>query len=238
MLDARVRRVRPAAVLRAVASPPEPAGRAPFERLRRAALAMLEAEALPEPAYAYRFAPIDRIEGGALDAGGQRLHVAWLMPECGRLTALACCVATLGDRIEGRIRSLFTERRASTALALDALANELLFALSRFAQDEMHSAAARRGLTMAGELRAGDPGLALEAQDAVLALADAPAIGVQLSAGQVMHPLKSTSMVLGVGLDLPPARWSRCDPCPNRPKCRIAARTVASGQSRPDDALA
>jgi hypothetical protein len=46
-----------------------------------------------------------------------------------------------------------------------------------------------------------------------------------------MHPLKSTSMVLGVGLELPPARWSRCDPCPNRPRCKIAARVAAASQA-------
>ena len=35
----------------------------------------------------------------------------------------------------------------------------------------MQAEASRRGLTMSGELRAGDPGLALEAQGAVLRLA-------------------------------------------------------------------
>jgi hypothetical protein len=84
----------------------------------------------------------------------------------------------------------------------------------------------KRGLMMAGELRPGDPGLALEAQKIVLRLADAKTAGVSLTRGHVLHPLKSTSMVLGVGLDLPPARWSRCDDCPSRPRCQVAGRAA------------
>ena len=56
------------------------------------------------------------------------------------------------------------------ATALDALGNELLFEVSRRAQDRLHADAVRRGLSLAGELRAGDPGLALDAQPAVLQL--------------------------------------------------------------------
>jgi hypothetical protein len=46
--------------------------------------------------------------------------------------------------------------------------------------------------------------------------------------GQVLHPLKSISMVLGIGIDLPPARWSRCDDCPSAPKCRMSGRDAAA----------
>ena len=79
-----------------------------------------------------------------------------------------------------------------------------------------------RGLSMAGELRPGDPGLALQTQALVLRLADAASISVSASRGHALTPHKSISMVLGVGIDLPPARWSRCDDCPSREKCRVA----------------
>ncbi len=230
--DAGLRRVRPQALLRGLAAAPRAAGRASLERFRDEALALLRAEPLLDPAYAYRFIAIDEVRQGELSVGGRRLRAPWLLPECGVLTAVACCVATLGEGPENRIRRLFAERRASLALALDSCANELLFALSRLAQDDMLKAATGQGLAMAGELRSGDPGLALDTQDTVLALAGAAGIGVSLSAGQVMHPLKSTSMVLGVGIDLPPARWSRCDPCPNRPRCRIAERCAAEQARR------
>ncbi len=151
-----------------------------------------------------------------------------LLPESGKLSGIACAVCTLGPKLEQRVSELFARRRVSLALALDQLGNELLFDLCRRVQDRMLADVARRRLTMAGELHAGDPGLALDAQAAVLRLAHAHTIGVSLTCGQFMRPLKSVSMVLGVGVDLPPARWSRCDNCPSRPKCRLARQADAA----------
>ena len=138
------------------------------------------------------------------------------------MTGLACGVVTLGPALERRVASLFAEKCYSLALALDDVGNQLLFAATRRAQDRMLAAARAQGLSMAGELRPGDPGLALQAQGLVLRLADAASIGVDVNRGHALTPLKSISMVLGVGVDLPPARWSRCDDCPSRAKCRVA----------------
>ncbi|HUW38377.1 MAG TPA: hypothetical protein VMV91_13715 [Rhodocyclaceae bacterium] len=189
------------------------------ERLRLEAAALVRDEHLVEAAYSYRIVPLEAPAAELLRVGGEELHAPWLIPESGQLTALACGVCTVGPRLEARVGELFAQRRASLALALDALGNEMLFAVSRRAQDRMLVDARRRGLSMAGELRAGDPGLALEAQGAVLRLGWAETIGVRLAHGQLMQPMKSTSMVLGVGIDLPPTRWSRCDACPSRQKC-------------------
>ena len=79
----------------------------------------------------------------------------------------------------------------SLALALDTLGNQMLMEASRRLQDRILADVTKRGLTMAGELRAGDPGLALEAQPAVLRLAGGATIGVTITriagagAGQV-----------------------------------------------------
>jgi hypothetical protein len=79
----------------------------------------------------------------------------------------------------------------------------------------------KQGLCVAGELRAGDPGLALKAQQTVLDLAGAEAIGVRLTSTLMMNPTKSTSIVQGVGLELPPQAWSRCDSCRSRERCAL-----------------
>ncbi len=81
---------------------------------------------------------------------------------------------------------------------------------------------------MAGELRPGDPGLGLEAQAAVLRLAKADEIGVAASRLDMLNPMKSASAMFGVGVDLPPARWSRCDRCPSRKTCKVAKQEVAA----------
>ena len=200
-------------------------------RLRAEALALVRTDALVDAAYSYRIVPLDAPGAAVLQLGGELLEAPWLLPTAGRLTALACGVCTLGPALERRVSELFAQRRASLAMALDELGNELLFVISRHAQDRMQADAARRGLSMAGELRAGDPGLALDAQGAVLRLAWAETVGVRLHQGSLMHPLKSTSMVLGVGENLPATTWSRCDSCPSGPKCGVRARARAAAEA-------
>jgi hypothetical protein len=223
----RMLTVRGAVLLRAIDAAAPQHVSVTQTRLRNAALDLLHAEPLLNPRYSYRFVAIDQMQGGQLWFGGDTLEAPWLLPERGTLTAVACCVITLGAGLEDRVHQLFDARSAALALVLDMVGNELLFALSRIAQDHMQSQAVRTGLTMAGELRSGDPGLALDTQRTVLSLAAAKSIGVTLSSGCVMRPLKSSSMVLGVGLALPKANWSRCDHCPTRARCRVAQAAAA-----------
>jgi hypothetical protein len=197
------------------------------ERYRRDAIDLIAREDLLDAAYCYRIVALDEPPSEVLRAGGEALDALRLVPESGQLTALGIGVCTLGPALERRASALFAERRMSLALALDRLGNELLSALSRRVQDRIVIEARKARLTAAGELRAGDPGLPLSAQTAVHHLAGAEEIGVSVTQGQVLHPLKSMSMVLGIGIDLPATNWSRCDDCPSAPKCRMSGRATA-----------
>jgi hypothetical protein len=220
--------VRSSGLLRKVAISPCAGGRfQQIGRFRREAIDLVEHESLLDAAYCYRIVPLDEPPNQWLRAGGETLDALRLVPESGQLTAVAVGVLTLGPGLERRASGLFAERRMSLALALDKLGNELLFALSRGVEDLIVAAARKHHLTAAGELRAGDPGLPLEAQAAMQRLAGADQIGVSVTPGQVLHPLKSMSMMLGIGIDLPPVRWSRCDDCPSAPKCTMAGRIAA-----------
>lgn len=212
-------------LLRGLARTALPGPAAPLRaRQREAALALLRAENLAEPGYSYRILALDAPVGETLRLAGETLHAPRLLPATGQLTALACAVCSVGPKLEARVSSLFMQKRASLALALDALGNELLLAVSRRLQDKLLAEVRRRRLTLSGELRPGDPGLALEAQAAVLRLAQAEAIEVGLRGAHTLVPLKSMSMVMGVGVDLPSASWSRCDLCPSRAGCKLVAR--------------
>jgi hypothetical protein len=195
-------------------------------RFRRAAHQMAERDRLVAPAFRFAIVDLERPAAATLHAGGMSLHAPRLLPAAGELTALACGVATIGARLEQRVTALCAERSVSLALALDALGNHCLHVLSRRLQDRMLAAARNRGLVLAGELRPGDPGLALDAQPTVLGLADAGAIGISVTRGFLLHPLKSISLVLGAGLGLPPAHWSRCDDCRSRQTCKFIARAA------------
>jgi len=206
-----------------------PAGLSPVRaRLRNEAIALILAEDLVEACYSYNIVPLQQPAGETLHIGGESLHAPRLLPESGELTALGCGVCTVGPRVEARVSELFREKRASLALAVDGIANEMLFALGRRIQDRMLSECYRRRLSMAGELHAGDPGLDLAAQALVLRLAEGENIGVRLHGGQLLTPLKSTSVVLGVGRNLPEVTWSRCDDCASRAKCNFGRRPKAT----------
>jgi hypothetical protein len=193
-------------------------------RLRDEAMALIAAEDLVEACYSYNIVALDAIEADAVHAGGEVLRAPRLLPASGELTAVGCGVCTLGPRYEARISALFGEKRAALAVALDEIGHQMLFALGRRVQDRILSDCYLKRLTMGTELHAGDPGLELAAQAAVLRLADADKIGVGLHRGQLITPLRSTSVVFAIGRNLPEVTWSRCDDCPSAKKCNFGAR--------------
>jgi hypothetical protein len=194
-------------------------------RLRKHAISLIQDEKLLEASYSYNIVPLDHAaDGPSLRAGGERLEASRLLPESGELTALGCGVYTLGPRFEARISELFQQRRAALAVVLDELGVELLFAMGRRIQDRMLSECYRKRLSMGAELHAGDPGLDLQAQAAVLRLAEAEVIGVELHKGQLITPLKSGSVVFAVGRNLPEVAWSCCESCPSNNKCNFGRR--------------
>lgn len=206
----------------------QPEGMSPVRaRLRRDAIALIEAEQLVEACYAYNIVPLDAPPAETLHAGGEALHAPRLLPERGELTALGCGVCTLGPRVSARSTELFAEKRASLAVALDEVANEMLFALGRRIQDRMLSECYRKRLTMGTELHAGDPGLDIDAQAAVFRLAEGASIGMDLHRGRMLTPLKSSSVVFAVGKSLPQSSWSRCETCPSRNKCNYGRLPAA-----------
>ncbi|MDK9696046.1 MAG: hypothetical protein OEL76_06635 [Siculibacillus sp.] len=190
-------------------------------RFRTEAIDLARAEGLGRATLVHRIVELDRIDDEVLVAGGERFHAPRLLPESGELTALAFGAATLGRALPERVSALFAERRMSLGLALDAIGNLMLLEASRLLQDAVMAAVRRAGLTMAGELRPGDPGLALEAQAAVVRLSGAATAGLGVTASSALHPAKSTTVVYGVGRDLPAVGWSRCDDCRSRPTCRV-----------------
>lgn len=196
-------------------------------RYRRQAVDLARAEGLVGALLAHRVVPLDEPAGPVLVAGGEAFHAPRLLPERGRLTALAFGAATLGPPLSECVSALFAERRMSLGLALDGLGNLMLLEASRLLQDRILAAVRRTGATMAGELRPGDPGLALEAQPAVVRLAGGAEIGLAVTRSLALHPTKSATVVFGVGEDLPAVTWSRCDDCRSRPTCRVPREAAA-----------
>ena len=197
-------------------------------RFRAEAITIARAEGIGRAHMSFAVVRLDAPAADILRAGGEAFHAPRMLPDTGELTALAFGVCTIGPALVEKVRALFAERKMSLALALDTLGNQMLMEASRRLQDRILATVTKRGLTMAGELRPGDPGLALEAQPAVLRLAGAGRIGVAVTSSLALEPAKSASVMFGVGRDLPIALWSRCDDCRSRKTCAVALRAAAA----------
>jgi hypothetical protein len=191
-------------------------------RARDEVLEMIEREALARPAFGYRILPVETVRGDAIGAGGAALNAPVLAAEIGGLKAVAAAACTLGSAMQERISALFATRRRSLALALDTVANELLFRLADRASATIRREARRSGLGIGVEASPGDPGVPLEQQARVLALADAARIGIHTNGAGMLSPMKSLSFLVALGPTL--RRRSapgRCNCCPSRDRCTV-----------------
>jgi hypothetical protein len=191
-------------------------------RARVGALEMIESEALARPAYGYRILPLQTVRGDAIDVGGAALDAPVLAAEIGELKAVAAAACTLGSAVQERISALFAMRRRSLALALDTVANELLFRLADRASATIRRDARRAGLGIGIEASPGDAGMPLEQQARVLALADAARIGIHSTGAGMLSPMKSLSFLVALGPNLRRrAAPGRCNCCPSRDRCTV-----------------
>jgi hypothetical protein len=191
-------------------------------RARDQALEMIAREALARPAFGYRILPVLTIRGDAIDVGDAVLDAPVLAAESGELTAVAAAACTLGAAVQERISALFATRRRSLALALDTVANELLFRLADRVFARIRREARRAGLGVGIEASPGDPGVPLGQQARVLALADAARIGIRCTGAGMLAPMKSLSFLVALGPNLR-RRFAagRCNCCPSRDRCTL-----------------
>ncbi|MBU6443432.1 MAG: hypothetical protein KGR48_05940 [Alphaproteobacteria bacterium] len=216
--------------LKAVTRTPQVSLRSPTAvKLRERAQGLVREEGLGESRYALRIVPLEKEDDGYLTLEGETVFAPWLVPASGRLTALGVGLVTLGPALEARVRALFAEKQAALALALDQFAGELLFATGARLEVRLRMLAKRQGLSLSGELHPGDPGLALEAQQNLMRWMAPDTLEISLHNGHLLNPLKSGSVIFGIGENLPAATWSRCDLCPSRAKCAKAERRHEAG---------
>ncbi len=191
-------------------------------RARDQALKMIECEALVRLAFGYRILPVETIRGDAIGVGGAALNAPVLAAASDGLKAVAVAACTLGAAVQERISALFAAHRRSLALALDTVANELLFRLADRASATIRREARRSGLAIGIEASPGDPGVPLAQQARVLALADAARIGIHATGVGMLAPMKSLSFLVALGPNLRRrSAQGRCNRCPSRDRCTV-----------------
>jgi len=192
--------------------------------MREEALAEIERDVLATPAFSYRIHPVLSARRDAIELGEAVLDVPLLAAQPGELVAVAAVACTLGPGFQERISELFAARRPLLALALDSVGNELLFRVADRALATVRRDARRDGLGVGPEASPGDPGVPLDLQATVLALAGAAPSGIAIVHGGMLSPVHSLATLVALGHNLPRHSASaRCGRCPSANRCAIRA---------------
>ena len=139
--------------------------------------------------------------------------------ELGPAQEVVAAVCTVGDGLSIYAESTFSKDMVR-ALALDGLASAATEALSEAMCYQIEQMAAAEGLQTSVQLNPGMIGWPiLEGQQQLFELVDAAAIGVALNSAGLMVPLKSVSLVVGLGREMNTG-GKTCDYCAMRELCR------------------
>ena len=190
--------------------------------------ALSEGVPLLEPAVAYERLSVASFQHRKLlvgTGGAGRLSgplVARHLHSAHEVVALVC---TIGPALEARAAS-WMRSNAARGVALDAVGSAAVEQLATLASTYIDEQAAAGGLCTTIPLSPGLIGWPLETgQRQIFALVDAAAISVALTAGSMMTPRKSRSLVIGVGPHVL-REGDVCDYCAMRDTCRY--RTVTA----------
>ena len=128
-------------------------------------------------------------------------------------------ICTIGDQMELLISEAMKSEPA-LGMSLDGLANGAVENLGTEVCRHFERVAARRGWQCSLPVSPGMDGWPLgEAQKQLFALVDSSSVGVRLTDNAVMLPLKTASMVLGLGVNIA-VQGGPCDFCNLRETCR------------------
>ncbi len=152
-------------------------------------------------------------EGGSLRGELVARHLA-------PVSELAVVVCTIGRELEEYTAQVM-EDEIVRGLALYGVGSAAVELLANTACQRIEQEAVERGLQTTVPLGPGMIGWPVEeGQRQLFDLLDASAIGVKLTEANVMTPIKSLSMVIGLGTDLG-IQGRTCDYCTMRDVCRF-----------------
>lgn len=192
-----------------------PRGRRPSAAVlarTEAVLAEAAGQGWLRPALALDVAPVARIDGDTVVlADGQPLAGRMLARRFAGASHLVLALATLGAAADEEVGARFARGDALEAVLLDAVANAAMDALGREVCRRAGEAARARGLTASGGLSPGLHGIPLTNQGVLHERLDGGSLGVSLSAGGMLVPVKSATQVLGLGPAL--QAWDKAQVC-------------------------
>ena len=141
---------------------------------------------------------------------------------------LAAVVCTIGPKLEEKATRFFSENEPLRGLLLDGIGSAAVDSISEEACQIVAREALSHGYQTSSPISPGMPGLDISVQKSLFELVPAEEIGVHLTSAQIMVPIKSISMVIGIGTKM--ATWTKaemCKRCPLKKTChyKVCAST-------------
>ncbi len=153
---------------------------------------------------------------------GRRFTGPLVVEHLGGARYVVVMLCTIGSRLLDRAVHA-SESHVARGFALDAVGSAAVHALSAAACNEVEADAVHRGLETSLPLSPGLEGWPVDpGQREIFSLIDPEEIGVEITASLQMVPLKSVTVVLGVGSGVA-AKGRICDYCSLRDTCRQKA---------------
>lgn len=182
-----------------------------------------ELAALLEPAAAWDYFHVQemRHEKVVLQ-GGQRIGNGPVTTVMGGAEQLAIGVCTIGNRVSARIHEHKDCGETLRSMLLDQLGSLAVGQLSRLLYERLETDAASRGLHISTYLSPGESEWSIGDQAVIFGLLDAAQIGVSLTESLLMKPIKSLSLMAGIGqnpMGVPGA--THCDYCTMSDRCPL-----------------
>ncbi len=162
-------------------------------------LADIKDECLLEPAIAYETYPITEINQQQLSLAGITLHsplFASVLPNAEELAVVLC---TIGPKLENKVTDYLGRGEPLRGMLLDGIGSAAVDSLAQEACRLIAGIASSHGYQASSPFSPGMSGFPITEQRQLFQLIPSEQIGVSLSASGVMVPLKSASMVVGMG---------------------------------------
>ncbi|RME85189.1 MAG: hypothetical protein D6775_03460 [Caldilineae bacterium] len=188
------------------------------------------AHALLTPMACLAVFPIRRFLHSQIElADGTRLGGGPVVEVMGGAEELVVAVCTVGPEVDRQLRLLRENHQGFTMLVLDELAGWGVDQIRQQLCQRLEAEQQARGRYTSTVLSPGESTWSLQDQRVIFRLLDTSQIGVHLSPGLVMVPLKSLSMIVGLGsrpMGVP--GMTNCDYCSMKDRCKYA-RTGGHG---------
>lgn len=183
--------------------------------------AIARAQELAQPAALFDLFEVRAVQDdGLVLKDGHTLHSHLVVTHLARAEQIAVAICTIGPHLEAEASRAFSEGQGALGLLYDSAGSLAVSHVARQVVQHVQGLAASRGQKASFPISPGSADCTLQDQNVIFDLLPAQRIGVRLTDSCLMVPLKSVSLIIGLGHDLPTAHeMVQCSFCDRREKC-------------------